>query len=61
MICYVSTDAGNETQNLALIQYTFKFEEHDVKLAPHGNSMKHEGYVRTKPSVMEKLKVLHQP
>ena len=32
------------------------FEEHPLKSAPHGNSKKSEGYVRTMPSVMDKLK-----
>ena len=32
------------------------FEEHDVKIAPHGNSLKSECYMRTMPSVMNALK-----
>ena len=39
-----------------MIQYTFTCEEHDIMIAPHGNSVKSEGYIRTMPSVMSKLK-----
>lgn len=45
-----------QTQNLGLIQYLFSHEEHEVKVAPHGNSCRGEAYLRTKPSVMSKLK-----
>ena len=44
------------TQNLGLIQYLFSHEEHEVKVAPHGNSSRGEAYIRTKPSVLSKLK-----
>ena len=50
------TDSENDTLNLALIQYTFAYEEHTVKVAPHGNAVKSESYVRTMPSVLNKLK-----
>ena len=33
----------------------FAFDEHKVKIAPHGNSKKCESYIRTMPSVMDKL------
>ena len=46
------------TQNLALLLYVFAHDEHDEKVAPHGNSLKAEGYVRTKPSVLTSLKKL---
>ena len=49
-------DSDNDTLNLALLQYTFTGKEHKIKVAPHGNSVKSESYVRTMPSVMEKLK-----
>ena len=52
----IITDSENDTLNLALVQNTFSFEEHEVKVAPHGNSVKSEGYVRTVSSVMSKLK-----
>ena len=39
-----------------MIQYTFIYEEHTIKVAPHGNSVKSESYIRTMPSVMNKLK-----
>jgi len=42
--------------NLALIQYLFTEGEHEVKVAPHGNSKQREGFVRTMPSVLKKLK-----
>ena len=38
------------------MQYTFIYEEHTVKVAPHGNSVKSESYVRTMPSILNKLK-----
>ena len=53
---FLHVDSQGDTQNLALLQYAFTFEEHAVKIAPHGNSKKSEGYVRTLPSVMDKLK-----
>ena len=42
--------------NLTLMQYTFTYEEHTVKVAPHGNSVKSESYIRTMPSILNKLK-----
>ena len=56
MMWFLYTDSHGDTQNLALLQYVFTFDEHSVKVAPHGNSKKSEGYVRTMPSVMDKLK-----
>ena len=44
------------THNLGIVQYLFSGEEHDVKVAPHGNSNRGESYQRTKPSVLKKLK-----
>ena len=55
-IFFSFVDSDNDTLNLALLQYTFKDKEHKIKVAPHGNSVKSESYVRTMPSVMEKLK-----
>ena len=55
-ISFSFIDSDNDTLNLALLQYTFKDKEHKIKVAPHGNSVKSESYVRTMPSVMEKLK-----
>ena len=45
-----SATALPDTQNIALLQYVFTHEEHDVKVAPHGNSLKKQGYARTMPS-----------
>lgn len=56
MIWFLNTDSHGDTQNLALLQYLFTFDEHPVKIAPHGNSKMSEGYVRTMPSIMDKLK-----
>ena len=53
---FIHADSEGDTQNLALLQYVFTFDEHPVKIAPHGNSKKSEAYVRTMPSVMDKLK-----
>ena len=54
----VSADLKMNTQNIALVQYVFVHNEHEVKIAPHGNSVKNEGYVRTMPSVLTSLKKL---
>ena len=49
-------DNDRDTLNLALVQYYFSCGEHEVKVAPHGNSRSKNAYVRTMPSVMSKLK-----
>ena len=49
-------DIDQDTLNLALLQYCFISGEHEVKIAPHGNSKSGSAYVRTMPSVMTKLK-----
>jgi len=54
--CFSFVDSHNDTLNLALLQYTFTGKEHKIKVAPHGNSVRSENYVRTIPSVLEKLK-----
>ena len=38
------------------MQYTFTYEEYTVKVAPHGNCMKSGSYIRTMPSILNKLK-----
>ena len=53
---FIHADSEGDTQNPALLQYVFTFDEHPVEIAPHGNSKKSEAYVRTMPSVMDKLK-----
>ena len=53
--CYI--DSEDDTVNLALIQYTFTYEEHTMKVVPHDNYVKSESYIRTMPSVLNKLKV----
>ena len=53
---YIIVDADNDTLSLALLQYTFTYEGHTIKVAPHGNAVKSESYIRTMPSVMGKLK-----
>ena len=50
------SDNDHDTLNLALVQYCFSQGEHEIKVAPHGNSRSGEVYIRTKPSVMTKLK-----
>ena len=55
-ISFSFIDSDNDTLNFSLLQYTFKDKEHKIKVAPHGKSVKSESYVRTMPSVMEKLK-----
>ena len=49
-------DLDQDTLNLALLQYCFTSGEHEVKVAPHGNSRSGDAYIRTMPSVMTKLK-----
>ena len=56
LIIIIVVDVEMQTQNLGIIQYLFSYEEHEVKIAPHGNSSTGESYVRTKPSVVSKLK-----
>lgn len=41
-----SPDHEEHMLNLALIQYLFTEGEHEVKVAPHGNSKQREGFVR---------------
>ena len=53
-------DGDGNTLNLALIQYLFTKGEHDVTSAPHGNAKGGEGYVRTMPSTIMKLKTAAQ-
>ena len=55
---FLCLDVNMSTQNIAMVQYVFAHGEHEVKVAPHGNSLKAEGYVRTKPSVLTSLKEL---
>ena len=54
----IPSDLEMNIQNIALVQYVFVHNEHKVKIAPHGNSLKDEGYIRTMPSVLTSLKNL---
>ena len=54
----IPADLEMNTQNIALVQYVFVHDEHEVKIAPHGNSLKDEGYICTMPSVLASLKNL---
>ena len=45
-----------DTLSLCLLQYVFTTGEHEVKPAPHWNAKHSEGYVRTMPSTLSKLK-----
>lgn len=56
MHAFVCADCDQDTLNLALVQYQFTQGEHEVKVAPHGNSQSAGGYMRTMPSVMSKLR-----
>lgn len=49
-------DCDGDTLNLALVQYYYSQGEHKLKYAPHGNSHSSQPFVRTKPSLMCKLK-----
>ena len=54
--CFCFVDIDQDTLNLALLQYYFTSGEHEVKVAPHGNSKNRGAYIRTMPSVTTKLK-----
>ena len=61
MICFLfyTLDHERDLLNLALVQYTFDGAEHQVLPHPHGNmtcSETIQGYVRTMPSTMTKLR-----
>lgn len=47
-----------EQKNLLMMQYLFDGEEHEVTPAPHGHAKSNHAtsYIRTKPSVIEKIK-----
>ena len=49
-------DADMDTLSLSLVQYVFSKGDHEVKPAPHGLAKHGEGYVRTMPSTLSKLK-----
>ena len=53
---YFIADCDTDTSNLALVQYHFSQGEHNLKIAPHGNSHSGQSYVQTMPGVMCKLK-----
>ena len=51
------TDHEGRMEDKCIIQYAFRFGEHDVKICSHGNSHEHsEPYVRTQPSTLQKVK-----
>ncbi len=52
-----SIDSVGKVNNICIVQYTFRFGEHDVKISTHGNSRRRsEPYVRTQPSTLQKIK-----
>lgn len=55
VIIFILT-AGN-IKDICVIQYTFKFGEHDVKVQSHGN-VRHnsDSYIQTWPSTLQKIK-----
>ena len=56
MYLFFIADNEEDTLNLALVQYSFDECEHSVIPRPHANSNRQEGYVRTMPSTLKKLK-----
>ena len=43
--------------DLCIVQYTFRFGEHEVKICPHGNSRcRSDSYIRTQPSTLQRVK-----
>ena len=55
-VFFSHADNDGDTLNLALVQYFFSEGEHKLLVAPHGNSLYGQPYVRTMPSVMCKIK-----
>ena len=57
IIFILIADYAGNIEDLCVIQYTFKFGEHDVKVQPHGN-VRHnsDSYVQTQPSILQKIK-----
>jgi len=55
IIFILIADCAGNIEDLCVIQYTFKFGEHDVKVQPHGN-VRHnsDSYVQTRPSTLQK-------
>ena len=50
-------DCVGEIYDLCILQYSFKFGEHDVKICRHGNSQyKSDSYIRTQPSTLQQIK-----
>ena len=45
---------------MALVHYTFENEEHAIMPRPHGNSKSQSAYVRTLPSILQKLREVSQ-
>ena len=56
-IPFPSVDSAGVMSDLCIVQYTFRFGEHDVKICPHGNSRRRsEPYIRTQPSTLKRVK-----
>jgi len=56
-IPFLSVDSAGVMSDLCIVQYTFRFGEHDVKICPHGNSRRRsEPYIRTQPSTLKRVK-----
>ena len=50
-------DSAGDISDICIVQYAFRFGEHDVKICPHGNSRRHsDSYIRTQPSTLQRIK-----
>ena len=57
-VMFLTPDYDGDTLTYAFVQYTFDVEEHPVCFRPHGNSKRSEGFIRTMPSTLQKLKTV---
>ena len=50
-------DSAGDISDICIVQYAFRFGEHDVKICPHGNSRRHsDSYIQTQPSTLQRVK-----
>jgi hypothetical protein len=55
-VSYLRDQRGNIVDNVAIVQYIFKGNEHEIKLFPHGNAKESKPFTRTKPSAINALR-----
>ena len=53
-------DCAGDISDLCVVQYTFRFGEHDVKICPHGNARHNsDSFIQTQPSTLQRIKESH--